>query len=124
MEFGLISIVMLTLIIYVMQFAVWFWAYQVGAHAVREAARVGAVDPCDLAAMNARFTNRVGSAAAAPATAVVTRSASPIKVGDEVTVSVTFNTHELTNGFLPFALPAISKSATARVENVPAGPSC
>lgn len=120
-EFGLVAIVLLTLIVAIIQFAIWFWAYQVGAHAAREGARVGAVAPCDTGAITARVGDRVGGAAAGGTGVSVDRSANPVRVGDEVRVDVTFSTHEITTGFLPFSLPVISKSATARVENVPAG---
>lgn len=123
-EFGLISILLLALIIYVMQFAIWFWAYQVGAHAAREGARVGAVNPCDTLAIRDTAALRVGSASNATPSVNVTRSATPLKVGDEVTVEVTFSTHTIAAGFLPFPLPSIDKTATARVENVPAGGGC
>lgn len=125
-EFGLISIILISLIVFIIQFAIWFWAYQVGAHSAREAARAGAVDPCNNSAITSKAMDRLGGAyAPTPApTVTVTRSALPVKVGDEVTVKVTFKTHEITSGFFPFALPAINKSATARVENVPASGGC
>lgn len=121
-EFGLISIALLTLLIGIIQFAIWFWAFQVGSHAAREGARQYAVHPCDD--QTALVQSRVGPAADGPVTV-----SSPTftngngldpgttEVGDSVTVTVSFSAHEI--GI--FTLPVIAKSATARVEYIPAG---
>lgn len=121
-EFGLVAILLLTLMIGIIQFAIWFWAYQVGAHAAREGARQYAVHPCDTAANEALVQSRVGSAADGAVAVVGTvsgQTAGVVEVGDEATVKVTFTTHTI--GGLLSALPSIDKSATTRVEYVPAG---
>jgi hypothetical protein len=121
-EFGLVAIPLLTLLIGIIQFSIWFWAYQVGAHAAREGARVAAVNPCATAAVHARIQNRMGSADS-PGTLVIggpTSSVSPAAPGGEVTVTLTFDVFEI--GLFP--MPGVTKSATARIENVPAGSGC
>ena len=50
---------------------------------------------------------------------MVATTAAGATVGDEITVDVTFQSIDL--GFFPFFDPAIVKSATSRIENVPAG---
>ena len=119
-EFGLISIALLTLLIGIIQFALFFWSYEVGSHSAREGARLAAVAPCDEAAIEARVIERVGGASpdVTPSVTVVP-SASPIKVGDSVKVSVSMASFDI--GFFPGFSGAFTKSATARVENVPAG---
>lgn len=116
-EFALIVIPLFVLLLGIIQFSLWFWAYQVGSHAAREGARVAAVDPCDVAAAEARALDRVGGAGTG-FDADVTTSATPVKVGDSVTVNVTFTPRSIGNFF---TLPDIDKTAEARVENVPAG---
>ena len=118
-EFGLIAIVLLTLLIGIIQFSLWFWAYQVGSHAAREGARVAAVCPEDSAAIDERVQDRAESAAeGGEVDAAGVDHPDPVQVGDTVTVSVHFVPRSI--GFI-FDMPDINKSASARVENVPAG---
>lgn len=124
-EFALIAFPLLVLLIGIIQFSIWFWAYQTASHAAREGARYAAVHPCDTAAIQSKAMTRVNESAPVQnnsATISVTRTASPIKVGSEVTVRVQFNA--LTFGLIPGFSGAIDKRATTRVENIPAGTSC
>lgn len=120
-EFALVAMLLLTILVAIIQFSIYFWAYQVGAHAANEGARRYAVDPCNTGANNALVVSRVGSAAAG-ATGVshsFAKSGATLKPGDSVTVTVTFAAPSI-GGPLP-SLPTITKSATARVEDVPSG---
>lgn len=124
-EFALIAMILLTMVIGIIQFALFFWSYQVGSHAAREGARVAAVDPCDTAAITDRVVDRVGSASPAVAPTVdvdLFPTASSMRVGDEVKVTVDMVSYNI--NFFPFFTGAITKSATARVEHVPAGGGC
>ena len=47
-EFGLVALVFFTLLFGIIQFGLWFWAWQATAHAAREASRVAAVNPCNV----------------------------------------------------------------------------
>lgn len=120
-EFALVSMVLLTLLIGIIQFAVYFWSFQVGAHAAREGARRYAVQPCDEPANDALVVDRIG-AAAATTPEVSSRfdkgtgnTGSGHETGDAVTVTVTYFAPNI--GDL-ISLPEITKSATARVEDV------
>lgn len=117
-EFGLVAIILFTLLIGILQFGLWFWSWQVGAHAAREASRVAAVNPCDVTTIKQTGADRLDGAPVTNTPAVsVTRSASPVHVGDEVTVDISFTTVDL--GFFPGFDGVVDKSATSRVENVP-----
>lgn len=119
-EFALIAMLLFTLLFGILQFGLWFWCWQTGAHAAREAARFAAVEPCDDAGI-------AGKASAALEGAPVTggepeisvETPADVRVGDEITVSVHFTTVDL--GFFPGFDGIVDKSATSRVENVPAG---
>jgi hypothetical protein len=119
-EFGLIAMILFTLLFGILQFGLWFWSWQTGAHAAREAARFAAVEPCDDSGI-------AGKASAALAGAPVTGAPpsiqvdtpADVRVGDEITVHVHFTTVDL--GFFPGFDGIVDKSATSRVENVPAG---
>lgn len=123
-EFALVAVILLTLITGVIQFAIYFWAYEVGAHAAREGARQYAVNPCGGSTNVALIKSRVGSAAASypagdPSATISGQTAGVIEVGDEATVTLEFKTHVI-GGLLP-ALPTIKKVAVTRIEYVPVG---
>lgn len=120
-EFALVALIMITLIALTVQFAVLFWGYQAASSAAREAARFGATAPCDNAAIAARGNLRVDEVAPVSGSTGFTSVTSPmpVAVGDQLTVRVTFTTMNLVP--LPGAWPAINKTATTRVENIPAG---
>jgi Flp pilus assembly protein TadG len=120
-EFALVSLILVTLLVGIIQFAIWFWGYQAGSHAAREAARYAAVEPCDLEAIRSRGAERVEEAAPAtgPTAVTVTRSpSSGFRVGDEITVEVSFPILDI--GLIPGFPDAVTKSATSRIENIPA----
>lgn len=117
-EFGILAVLLFTLLFGIIQFGLWFWSWQTGAHAAREAARVAAVQPCD----NADITSAASTAmegAPATGTAISVDRPAGVKVGDEITIHLTFTTADL--GFFPGFDGFVEKSATSRVENVPAG---
>lgn len=114
-EFALISIPLMVLLLGIIQFAIFFWAFQMGSHAAREGARVGAVTPC-AAAIEARAVERLPSNMGGTADATVPAS---LAVGGQVSVRVTLDTLDI--GIIPGFPAQIVKSATSRIENVPAG---
>lgn len=117
-EFGILAVLLFTLLFGIIQFGLWFWSWQTGAHAAREAARVAAVQPCDDADITSAATDAM-TGAPATGTAISVDRPPAVKVGDEITVLVTFTTADL--GFFPGFDGLVEKSATSRVENVPAG---
>lgn len=118
-EFGLVALVLFTLVFGILQFSFWFWSWQAAGHAAREAARVGAVDPCDSAAVEAAGAKALEGVPTGTGATVTATKAAGAGVGDEITVTVTFDSIDM--GFFPFFDPFIDKSATSRIENVPAG---
>lgn len=119
-EFALIAMLLFTLLFGILQFGLWFWCWQTGAHAAREAARFAAVEPCDNAGIAGKASAALAGApvtGAAPTIDVTTPAG--VRVGDEITVHVHFTTVDL--GFFPGFDGVVDKSATSRVENVPAG---
>jgi Flp pilus assembly pilin Flp len=118
-EFALIAMILFTLLFGIIQFGLWFWAWQAGGHAAREAARVAAVTPCDAAKIVAAGKKPLDGAPTTNTPTVDITKVSPVKVGDGITVRVRFTTLDL--GFFPGFTGAIDKSATSRVENVPPG---
>jgi hypothetical protein len=119
-EFGLMAMLLFTLLFGILQFGLWFWCWQTGAHAAREAARFAAVEPCDESGIVGKASAALDGApvtGAAPTIAVDTPA--DVRVGDEITVHVHFTTVDL--GFFPGFDGIVDKSATSRVENVPAG---
>src|SRR5688572_20767702 len=53
-EFARIAMLVFTLLFGIFQFGLWFWSWQTGSHAVREAARFAAVEPCDGAGIEGK----------------------------------------------------------------------
>ena len=101
-EFALVSLILVTLVALTIQFAALFWGYQAASSAAREAARFGAVAPCDNAAINARGDQRVDEVA-------------PVSGS----TGFTFTTPDIVP--LPGTWPTIDKRATTRIEHIPAG---
>lgn len=118
-EFALVSVVFFTLVFGIIQFGLWFWSWQAAGHAAREAARVAAVSPCQDAAITDAATNGLQAVPSVAAPVVTFARTSPVAVGDEITVTVAFDTFDI--GFLPLGPFTVNKSATSRVENVPGG---
>ena len=120
-EFALIGLIMVTLLVLTIQSAALFWAYQAASSAAREAARFGAVAPCDQTLIEARGDLRVDEAAPVAGSTGFTNvlTAVPTLVGDELTVEVRFDTVAFID--LPSWPDEIVKTATTRVENIPAG---
>lgn len=117
-EFGLLAVLLFTLLFGIIQFGLWFWSWQTGAHAAREAARVAAVQPCDDAGITSAASDALDGAPTSGTSITVDRP-SDLRVGDEITIHVAFTAPDL--GFFPGFDGQVDKSATSRVENVPAG---
>jgi Flp pilus assembly protein TadG len=118
-EFGLVALILFTLLFGIIQFGIWFWSWQTAAHAAREASRAAAVSPCDSGRITAAGTEALVGAPATAAPRVTITKTTPVMVGDDITVKVEFTTVDL--GFFPGFDGIVDKSATSRVENVPAG---
>jgi Flp pilus assembly protein TadG len=119
-EFALLAMLLFTLLFGILQFGLWFWCWQTGAHAAREAARFAAVEPCDESGIAGKASAALNGAPVTGAAPTITvDTPADVRVGDEITVHVHFTTVDL--GFFPGFDGIVDKSATSRVENVPAG---
>lgn len=123
-EFALVSMLLFALLFGVVQYGFYFWSMQAGSAAVREAARQAAVGNLSCAELDTFVADRLGPASfGGSIDATRTFPATP-KVGDTVTISVSFNSLDLNLPLVP--LPddaAIHQDAQTRVENVNAAES-
>ena len=125
-EFALVSLILITLIGVVFQFAVYLWAFQAASNGAREGARAWAVNPCG--ASNLTQVNAAISPAAQPGTVTATPAfakgagnvAATREPGDQVTVTVKMKPKALGFNLVPGLNynGNITKTATARVEDV------
>lgn len=115
-EFALIAIPLLTLMVGIIQIAVFFWAFQAGSFAAGEGARRYSVDPCGSYADVVRTRLGAASTDASAATVGVTRTGTA--VGETVTVTVTYGVARFATGLIPGLPSTLTKSATARIEDV------
>jgi Flp pilus assembly protein TadG len=121
-EFALIAPLLLLLVFGLIQYGFYFWAMQGGSAAAREAARkasVGAPTSC------ADFRDEVRANIEGIETGGVsiTRdfdSTGTVQVGDDVSVTIVFNSHDLNIPFVPFINDGVvTQRATSRVDYVP-----
>ncbi|WP_457185379.1 TadE/TadG family type IV pilus assembly protein [Nocardioides sp. P5_E3] len=126
-EFALVSLILVTLVGVVFQFAVYLWAFQAASNGAREGARAWAVNPCATVANQAKVTTAVTPAArtsSVSSNAALTKAsgntASNWEPGDTVTVTVKMKPKALGFNLVPgWDFNAdITKTATARVEDV------
>ena len=106
-EFALVMPLLLLLVFGLIQYGLYFWAYQGGSDAARAAARLAAVGnpvTCDdfRAAVRSDIAN-VGDEAGATITRNYDNaSGTDVAVGDTVTITVEFDSIDLNMPFLPF----------------------
>jgi Flp pilus assembly protein TadG len=120
-EFALIFPILALIVFAIIQYGFYFWAMQGGSAAAREAARRAAVgQPTSCT----DFENQVQANIAAMETGNVqiarTFDNVPVAVGDDVEVSVSFNSIDMGFPFVPFINDGyVSQTATARVDYLP-----
>lgn len=125
-EFALVSGILFTLIFGTIQYGLYFWSLQSGAHAAREAARQAAVGSLGCPEFEAAVLNNARGAQSGTVDAKRTfyddetvTNTSPPTVGGAVEVFVSFDSIELGLPFVPFIEDGrVSERAVARVENV------
>jgi Flp pilus assembly protein TadG len=116
LEFALVAPILFALLFGIFQYGYHYWAIETASATAREAARRFAVGT-DLTCTQNEAVSHADSAALGSVT--VTRSPVSPKVGELVTVTVSFQSLDMHL----FPLPDggwISQTATARVETVPA----
>jgi Flp pilus assembly protein TadG len=122
-EFALLAPIVLLLVFGIIQYGLYFWADQGGSDAGRDAARLSAVGkPTDCATFTANVTapiDSMGNNFDITRTYTDSDGDGQIEVGDNVTVTVTFDSIDLQIPFLPFIDHGqVSSTAKARVEYV------
>lgn len=125
-EFGLISILLFTVLFGIIQYGLFFWQLQGGAAAAREGARYSAVGTWSCSTLSSEMTSRVPAGGSVTVTRTYipdpagTGTASSPKTGDDVRVTVSFSTVAV-GGLVPMPNNGIVLSeAQARVEAVTA----
>jgi Flp pilus assembly protein TadG len=120
---------LLVIIFGLIQYGLYFWAYQGGSDVARSAARLSAVgEPAGCDDFIEKIEKQVGSLAASAGSTEVTRtydmSAPPnVQVGDTVTVTVKFTSVDLNFPYVPFIDDGVvTATALARVDYVPNPP--
>ena len=123
-EFALVSLILITLVGVIFQFSVYLWAYQAASNGAREGARAWAVNPC--ATTNGTQVSNAVTPAFQPGTLTATpafakgsgNTAATKEPGDTVTVTVSMQPRAIGFNLVPGMTWAITKTATARVEDV------
>ena len=125
LEFALVMPLLLLLVFALIQYGVYFWAYQGGSDAARMAARSAAVGayPQSCSDFRKQVSDAIGKMAtnSPTITRVYTKTDSTkgVQPGDLVTVTVEYNTMNLHFPFLPFIQDGyVKQTAQARVDNV------
>ena len=128
MEFALVSLILVTLVGVVFQFAIYLWAFQAASNGAREGARAWAVNPCATAANQSKVTTAVAPAArpaSVSSSAALTlkgagNTGASWEPGDTVTVTVKMKARALGFNLVPGLKynDNITKTATARVEDI------
>ena len=125
LEFALVMPVLLVLIFGLIQYGIYFWAYQAGADAARQAARSAAVGdyPKNCTAFKKEISDALKKFKTN--TPTITRtyqkldSTKGVQPGDTVVVTVKYQSTNLNFPFLPFVKDGIvDQTAEARVDNV------
>lgn len=128
-EFALVAGILFTLIFGTIQYGLYFWSLQSGAHAAREAARQAAVGSLNCTDFNTAVLNnsrgeKAGSISATRSfytDQTLTAGATPAVIGGAVKVVVSFDSIDLGLPFVPFIDGGkVSEQAVARVESTTA----
>ncbi|MFC6288450.1 TadE/TadG family type IV pilus assembly protein [Nocardioides sp. GCM10027113] len=124
-EFALVVPILLLLVFGIIQYGMYFWAYQGGSDIARDAVRLSAVgDPATCTDFRNEVRGQITGLTGSGGTATITRdydSSGDVLVGDKVTVTVSFTSFDLQLPFLPFVNNGrVTSTAEAMVEYVPA----
>ncbi len=120
-EFALVFPLLVLIVFAIIQYGFYFWGMQGGSAAAREAARKAAVGaPTSCADFRDEVEENVEAMSTGSYTAKRTYSSTPVTVGADVDVTVSFQSVDFGFPFVPFINNGkVSQSATARVDYVP-----
>jgi Flp pilus assembly protein TadG len=126
-EFALVVTPLLILFFGMVQYGMYFYSAQVGSNTANATARQLSVGNCQNATSLATFVDgQLGAAKTAPASITTTyknsdgtaATASTVKTGGTVTLSISFDTLNMNFPFVPFLSdPQIDRTVQARVED-------
>jgi hypothetical protein len=116
-EFALVVLPLFTLLIGIIQFSIYFWAWQAGAGAAREGARALAVDPNCSGLQGYLELHFIPGGVTDVSVYKTPADASGMQVGDVIEVDVEFTAFNV--GFFPFFDGAVHERAESRVEHIP-----
>lgn len=127
-EFALVMPILVLLVFGLIQYGLYFWAYQGGSDITRSAARLSAVsNPLTCEDFRAAIRSQIDDLNGRGTSATITRDYSTadddfVMEGDTVIVHVEFTSADLNMPFLPFVNDGIvSATAQARVDFVDDG---
>jgi Flp pilus assembly protein TadG len=119
-EFALVFPILCVLVFAIIQYGMYFWAMQGGSAAAREAARKAAVgQPTDCDEFRSQVRTNIEAMATNTPTVTRTFDSPPGEVGDDVEVTVTFQSVDFGFPFVPFINNGVvDQSATARLDYI------
>lgn len=119
-EFALVFPFLCLIVFAIIQYGMYFWAMQGGSAAAREAARKAAVgQPADCTEFRTEVRAHLDAVATNTPTVTRTVDSPPGEVGDDVEVTVTFESLDLGFPFVPFINDGVvEQSATARLDYI------
>lgn len=128
-EFALVLLPLLYIVFGIIQYGLYFWAYQGGSDVTRSAARVAAVgEQPTCAAFRSDIAAQIDGLSGVVEPADIDRvyrqqDPTRVTVGDTVTVTVRFKSVDMHLPFIPFISDGwVESSARARVDYVPVAP--
>ena len=126
MEFALVVTPLLILCLGMIQYGLYFYSAQVGSNTANATTRQLSVGNCQNSTALATYVNgQLGKASTSPASISATytnpdgsgASASTVKNGGTVTLTITFNTFNMNFPLVPFTSSQITRTVQARVED-------
>ena len=118
---------LLVILFGLIQYGLYFWAYQGGSDIARSAARLSAVgDPADCSSFRADIRSQINGLIGDSSSATITRSyvdndsSGDLSIGDNWNITVQFDSVDLHFPFVPFIHDGqVTARAEARVDYIP-----
>jgi Flp pilus assembly protein TadG len=119
LEFALVATLLMTILLGIIQYSLFFWSAQSGTALAREAVRRASVGACTDAELTSYVNTRITGATVSRTFLDTTGATVPAPgvVGGVVQVSLTFPTHDLNFPLVPLPASPTTKVVQARLEN-------